>query len=168
MNKGRVKAFTIIELTVAMLISAIAIGITYTIFSIISRSYGSFNKKNEHMAEVSRLDELLRKDFERSELVLKDTSSIAFQSLNKMVRYKFDTAYVVRIGLITDTFKVRTDTVNTLFENEIVNEPALLKEQNRLDQLDLSIALQNEKITYHYHKIYSSTNLINRNPDAVN
>jgi prepilin-type N-terminal cleavage/methylation domain-containing protein len=168
MNSKTVKAFTIIEVTIAMLISAIVIGITYAVFSVINQSYNSFNKKNEHMAEVLLLDKLLRKDFEHAVLIIKDTSGIAFQSPDKSVRYKFDTAYVVRIGQISDTFKVKTDTINASFENEIVNDPASSKEENRLDQLDLSIVLQNEKITYHYHKIYSSVNLINRTPDAVN
>ena len=168
MNRRSIKAFTIIEVTIAMLISAIVIGITYAVFSIINQSYNSFNKKNEHMAVVLQLDKLLRRDFEHAELIIKDTSGIVFHGSDKTVRYKFDTAYVVRIGLITDTFKVKTDTVNTLFESKTINETGASEEQNRLDQLDLFLVLQNEKITYHYHKIYSSANLINRNPDAVN
>jgi len=164
----KVAAFTIIEVTIAMLISALVIGMTYSIYLIVSKSYQSFNLKNDTMAVVLRLDEWLHKDFDRSEAVWKDTSGIAMQYPGNTVRYKFDTAYVVRIGVRTDTFKVKTDTVNTLFEGKAISEFKSAGDQNRIDQLDLSLILQNQKITYHYHKVYSSANLINRNPDALN
>jgi len=168
MSVKRIRAFTIIEVTIAMLISAMVIGITYSIFLIVSRSYQSFNTKNDTMAVVLKLDELLRKDFDRSLAVWKDTSGIEIQYPGNRVRYKFDTAYVVRIGVRTDTFKVKTDTVNISFENQPIDELKIIKEQNRIDQLDVSLLFQKGKITYHYHKVYSSANLIHRTPNALN
>src|SRR4051812_28675357 len=106
MMKKRARAFTIIEVTIAMLISAIVIGISYTVYSIISRSYNSFNHKNEAMAVVVRLDELLQKDFDRSAYISKDTTGITFQGSNNVVNYNFNPDHIVRTGLVTDTFKV--------------------------------------------------------------
>ena len=51
MNKHRIKAFTIMEVTVTMLIAAILIGITYTTYSIVLKSYNSFTTKNADMAD---------------------------------------------------------------------------------------------------------------------
>ena len=167
MSAKRISAFTIIEVAIAMLIAALVISMTYSIYLIVGRSYQSFNAKNEEMAILLQLDELLRKDFDRSLAIWKDTTGIAIQYPNHIVRYKFDTAYMVRIGTRTDTFKIKSDTVNTAFENQPVNEYKPLKEQNRIDRLDLSLLFQNKKITYHYHKVYSSANLIHRNPDAL-
>jgi len=80
MNKYRVKAFTIFEMVITMMITAIVIGIAYTSYSIVVKSYNSFNNKNNDMAVVINLDHLLKRDFERAETILKDTDGIA---LNK-------------------------------------------------------------------------------------
>jgi predicted Zn-dependent peptidase len=168
MIKRKIPAFTIMEVTITMLISAIVIGITYTAFSIITRSYHSFDSKHKDMAAVLRLDELLQKDFNRAEIVLKDTNGIVLKDSSRIIKYRFNADYVLRIGIMVDTFKVKSDSVSTTFENTAVNETGTDEEANRLDKLDLNITLQNEKIPYHYYKIYSSVNLINRNPNAVN
>jgi hypothetical protein len=120
------------------------------------------------MAAVLRLDELLQKDFNRAEIVMKDTDGIALKDSSRIIKYRFNPDYVLRIGIVVDTFKVKTDSVGMAFENTMINEMKVDEEDKRLDELDLNITLQNEKIPYHYHKIYSSANLINRNPNAVN
>jgi type II secretory pathway component PulJ len=168
MIKRKIQAFTIMEVTITMLISALVIGITYTAFSIITRSYHSFDSKHQDMAVVLRLDELLQKDFNHAEIVLKDTDGIALRDSSRTIKYRFNQDYILRVGITVDTFKVKSDSVSTIFENNTVNETGPSQEANRLDELGLNIILQNEKIPYHYHKIYSSANLINRNPNAVN
>lgn len=165
--KKRIRAFTIMELTIAMLISAIVIGITYTVYSIVSHSYNSFSGKSEDMALVARLDEWLKKDFDRAEIILKDTAGIVLHKNGELIKYKFDGDNVVRIGLKTDSFKIKNDSVSVLFENKIVSESTTSDEDKRLDEMDIQLLLQNEKITYHYHKVYSSANLIVRKPDAI-
>ncbi|MDR3678550.1 MAG: hypothetical protein P4L41_01210 [Flavipsychrobacter sp.] len=167
MNK-RVKAFTILEVTITMLVAALVMGITYSAYSIIIKSYGAFNKKNQDMAVVVRLDEWLKKDFFRADIVLKDTAGIALNSADRRIKYRFDPDFIVRIEIRADTFKVKTDSLVTSFEDLPVNEFGSTDEQNRLDDLYLVILFQGEKIPYHYHKLYSSVNLINRNANAVN
>ena len=53
---NKLQAFTIMEVTIAMLLSAIVIGITYTVFSIVSRSYRSYTNKHEEMNRLLLLD----------------------------------------------------------------------------------------------------------------
>lgn len=156
------------EVIITMLITAILIGITYTVYSIISKSYSSFNTKNTDIALVLTLDNLLKKDFDRAEIILKDTDGIAIRNSIRTVRYKFNPDNIIRIGAETDTFKIKTDTISAAFETDPVNGKGTLEERNRLDEVNLSLILQNEKITYHYHKVYSSANLFNREPDAIN
>lgn len=167
MKKQRVKAFTIMEVSITMLLAAILIGITYTAYSIVSKSYLSFNAKNGEMATLERLDELLKKDFRNAEIVQKDSGGIAFQSPDYSIRYEFDPAYILRISTITDTFRVSTENINTTFEGQAVNEVNPSGELNRLDELQFDLLYQNKKIPYHYFKQYSSSNLIQRIPDAL-
>jgi prepilin-type N-terminal cleavage/methylation domain-containing protein len=168
MNGHRIKAFTILEVSITMLIAAILIGITYTAFTIINKSYSSFNTKNKDMAELELLDELLRKDFDRAELIQKDQNGIIFKKADlTLIKYEFNPAYIIRISGRIDTFKFKTEGFATLFEGQPLNEPGASEEENRLDELDINLLFGNEKIPYHYFKQYSSVNLIQRNPNAI-
>lgn len=168
MNGHRLKAFTIMEMTVTMLIAAILMGITYTAFIIINKSYSSFNIKNKDMAELEQLDELLRKDFDRAEIIQKDQNGISFKKADlTLIKYEFNPDYIVRTSGRVDTFKFKTEELSTSFEGQAMNETRESEEENRLDELDISLLFQNEKIPYHYYKQYSSVNLIQRNPNAI-
>jgi hypothetical protein len=99
---------------------------------------------------------------------LKDTSGTSLRSADRIINYKFSPDVMVRTAGIADTFKVKTGDFNATFEGLLVSEVGPSEEQNRLDELDINILFQNEKIPYHYHKQYSSVNLIQRNPNALN
>ena len=167
MSRQRVKAFTIMEVVVTMTIAAILMGITYTSYQIVSKSYRSFNVKNNEIAALERLDELLKKDFNRAGIIEKDEKGIVVKSKRDTIQYEFTPDFILRISAITDTFKIKNEGLSTSFEDQLVDGQGLSEEENRLDGLNISLLLQNEKILYHYHKVYSSVNLINRNPDAI-
>ncbi|HEY2582443.1 MAG TPA: hypothetical protein VGI43_11590 [Mucilaginibacter sp.] len=168
MNRNRVKAFTILEVTITMLIAGLLIGITYMSYSIIVKSYHSFTLKNDEMTILVSLDHLLKRDFERAEIIVKDQDGIVLTSNDKVIKYKFKADYIIRSGAKIDTFKVQTQNVSTTFENVEISEVQETGEQNRIDELGFTILFQDQKIPYHYHKLYSSVNLIQRNPNAVN
>ncbi len=168
MINNRVKAFTILELTITMLVTALVIGITYTSYLIVFKSYTSFNTKNNELAVLVNLDHVLKRDFEKAEIVLKDTDGIALTIGENYIKYEFKPDFVVRHTIKKDTFKVQTQYVNFAFENVAINDVKNTVEQNRIDELGFTIVLRNENFSYHYHKQYSSANLIQRNPYAVN
>lgn len=156
------------EVTVAMLIAAIAIGITYTVYSIVVRSYGAYNTKNKDMAVLIRLDELLKKDFEQADLISKSGNHILFKNTDKLVDYNIEPEFTIRISGITDTFKVTIKDINTTFENTPVTGSTEDDEQNRIDELNLTILFEAKTIPYHYHKQYSAASLIQRKVNAFN
>jgi len=168
MNKDRVKAFTIMEVTVTMLIASIAIAITYSIYNIVVKSYNAYTIKNNDMTVLIRLDELLKNDFGHADIVLKDQNGILFKSADKMVSYEIGPDFVVRTSGIIDTFKVKLKEFNTSFENIPITEIVGSEEQNRIDELQLNLLVEDKIIPYYYHKQYSSVNLIQRNTNAVN
>jgi len=156
------------EITIVMLISAIVIGIAYTAFNIINQSYQSFHQKNEHMADLVRLDELLRKDFDRAGVISKTTNGIIVKFATDSINYDFEPDITVRTSTIIDTFKLNVQDIVTNFELSPITAINSTAEQNRIDELEFSILFENEKIPYSYHKLYSSANLIERNPNAIN
>ncbi|MES2113017.1 MAG: prepilin-type N-terminal cleavage/methylation domain-containing protein [Bacteroidota bacterium] len=166
MNK--VKAFTIMEVTITMLISAVLIGIAYTSYSIIIKSYNSFNDKNNKLAVLYNLDHLLKRDFDQAAIISKDQSDIAIKKDNVLITYKFYADFVTRKGASIDTFKVQTDGLITNFENAPVIGLAGSGNLKRVDELLFNVQFDKEKIPYHYTKVYSSENLVENTPDAIN
>jgi hypothetical protein len=168
MNKGKVAAFTILELTITMLLTALVIGISYAAFSIVSRSYIVYQKRNDNISEMVLMDRLLKRDFSQADSILKIDSGIEMINQHAIVTYRIDTGTMIRTAGITDTFKVHSYDINFAFEGQPVQEMSATKELNRIDEFSFSLVFENQKIPYHYYKTYSSANLIGRNSNAVN
>ena len=162
MHNKKIPGFTIIEVTIAMLLSAIVIGLTYTVFSMVTRSYQSYQTRHRDMAIVLSLDGVLRRDFDRAEVILKDTDGIVLTNKNNLIKYRFYPDYVLRKGIAIDTFRLKTDSIAMSFEGKTIEDSGTGAEDDQLDELDLQVTLQKEKIPYYYHKIYSSVNLIRK------
>jgi Tfp pilus assembly protein PilE len=164
----RVSAFTILEITIAMLIAGLLVALTYTSYAIIAKSYHAFTVKNGDMTVLLSLDHVMARDFDRAELILKETDGITLKNDTQLVKYIFTPGFITRTSTRTDTFKVQAGEVNTSFENMPLNAVQTTAEENRVSDLDFTLDFQHEKIPCHYHKLYSSDNLIERNPHAVN
>jgi prepilin-type N-terminal cleavage/methylation domain-containing protein len=168
MDSHKIKSFTLLEVAITMLIAAILLGITYTSYSIVVKSYRSFIAKNDNTTVLISLDHVLRRDFAKATVVIKDADGIELQTDQQLIKYAFNPDFIIRSSTRPDTFKVQTQDVITAFENLPLGDVQDTPEQNRLDELSFTLLFQNEKIPYHYRKQYSSENLIQRNPNAVN
>lgn len=164
----KLAAFTILEMTIAMLVAAILIGMTYTAYGIVSRSYLSFIGKNKDMENAVQLDKLLKKDFFRASAISGDKHTIVLKTDSDKVTYTFNPDVITRTQGITDTFKVQIVSVGTSFENHPTDDNPTPVSQGLLDDLELTISCQDQNIPYHYHKQYSSVNLFQQYPDAIN
>jgi Tfp pilus assembly protein PilE len=167
MNKYYVKAFTLMEVAITMLITALLIGLAYTSYGIIVKSYRSFVTKNDGIQELVSLDHVLARDFDRAELVIKDNDGIILKNTQHSIKYSFSPTFIIREALRTDTFNVQIQDLQTSFEHVPIIEVQETEEQNRIDELSFTLLFQNEKIPYHYGKRYSAANLIQRNPNAI-
>ena len=168
MGGYKLKAFTILEVTIAMLITGSLIAITYTSYSIIVKSYRSFESKNVDMAVLVNLDHLLKRDFEQAETIYKTQDGVSVKKAGSFINYEFKPDYVVRVAARIDTFKVQTEDLNVSFENLPLLDVQETEEQNRIDRLGFTLLYKGEQIPYLYHKLYSSVNLIQRNSNALN
>ena len=170
MNKDRHKvyAFTIMEVMVTMLITALLIGVVYTSYSLILKSHHSFTTKNEDMADLLTLDHLLKKDFDQAEVISKETDGIIITNKERLIHYLLKPDHLIRYAIRTDTFKVAVQDILTSFENVPLEEIQSIEEQNRIDELAFTVSFHGERISYHYHKIYSSENLMQSKQNAVN
>jgi len=168
MKLTRLQAFTIMEVTVAMLLTGLAIGITYAVYSIVLQSYSAYGAKNDNINVLFNLDHILKRDFDRADTIIKDTAGLSMKIGSQTIKYAFYPDFITRESTKIDTFKVQTQDWITAFENVPLNELQTHPEQNRVDELNFRLILNSDTIPYHYYKLYSSENLIQRNPNALN
>ena len=167
-KRNNIPAFTIMELVIAMLISAIAIGLMYSAYTIVSKSYLSFTGRNEDISTVLLLDQRLNRDISKAEVITRVNNTITMKSGKDTIRYNFAGSLVIRQSLLTDTFKVNTDGVLTSFESMNVDEPPADNQGKVIDDIRFILLFKGQKIPYHYHKAYSSVNLLQSTADAIN
>jgi prepilin-type N-terminal cleavage/methylation domain-containing protein len=151
----KIKAFTLMEVTVAMLISAICITVCYTAYSIIANYYSSFQLKNQAADHVLSLKQVMEIDFLKSNCLLKTEDGIELLQDSTAIQYTFTNSTVLRkLGVLhTDTFKVQYSNLKTYFEtNEIV-------ETDTIDRVNFTVLLNQTSVPIQINKYYSAKDL---------
>lgn len=152
----KIRAYTLMEVTVAMLLSAICISICYTAYGIIGDYYHLFHQKNESADQVLSLKHALEKDFLKSNYILKQEDGFELLIDTTKIHYSFEEQAVLRkFGAIhTDTFKLQTKALKATFEGKE------LLEIDTIDQVSFTILLdKNTFTTIEVNKWYSAQNL---------
>ena len=156
MLKRKVRAFTIMEVTVSMLIAAIVIMIVYTAYRIIGSSYADYDHKNKLVSELIIADKILKKDFSNALDILQTSEGIKLQMQEGQIDYVFGDRYIVRNQnrLRLDTFNLTDCTVILKFKNRAANI------DESVDDLSLNCNFDKQHITLTYHKTYSAKQLL--------
>jgi prepilin-type N-terminal cleavage/methylation domain-containing protein len=157
MESKRVKAFTLVEMIVVMLLTAVVIGLAYEVFQVISKSYSSFSAKNERINDVERLEHWLKRDFIRAENITAGGNKVCMIIGKDTVSYVFTDSVVTRQGLRVDAIRIEVKNITTTFQGkEAQNEPQPLP----ADELNFDIVLEQEEIPETFYKLYSAEQLI--------
>jgi len=77
----RIKAFTLMEVVLAMMLAAIVIGMAYTAFGLFVKMYGGYRQKNLGHADLQWMREALQRDMERAKVVRLEGDKIFMDSL---------------------------------------------------------------------------------------
>lgn len=158
MKNSKLQSFTLLEITVTMIISALLIGLTFTIYNLVSGSYNSFSTKNDKVIVLLTLDKLLKRDFSNAEKIWREGNNIFIANQQDTALYKFELGLLVReIGKV-DTFDIDYRDLITKFEGKIAERT----EQTQLqDEVSFIVTYGDQSIPYHFYKRYSSDNLFN-------
>ncbi|WP_448633253.1 PulJ/GspJ family protein [Pedobacter panaciterrae] len=76
MKKRRIKAFTLIEMVLAMMLAAIVMSMAYTVFTIFSRLYSDYRIKNLDHANLQLIRLALGRDMECASLAEVDENGL--------------------------------------------------------------------------------------------
>lgn len=160
MNK--IKAFSILELIVVMLISMIVMGIAYQGYLLFHKQFLSFKKNADKIADLSLMDRLLHSDISDSRIVLKNSKGIDCIYPDKTIIYEWEDTYALRkdAGLI-DTFHL------TALEG--ITFTFLSKPANTFEMVDELVFIDKTKESqkvFHYLKKYGADIIIN-NPNRA-
>ncbi|MXV50385.1 hypothetical protein GS399_05320 [Pedobacter sp. HMF7647] len=98
--KGKVRAFTLFELTVAMLLTAIVTALAYSAYRYVGKAYLEFNRKGHDAAELLVTNKQLVYDLNRAtaarltdeDLILRDASGeISYRVMDSLlIRKQYD------------------------------------------------------------------------------
>lgn len=96
MRQTKIKSFTLSEMLVVMIITAVVVGIAFTVLSLVQKQIRKIQENYRKTTELTLLEERLYWDFYSHNSVTSTDNSITFISEVDTVNYKFDSNYIVR------------------------------------------------------------------------
>jgi len=144
--KKRLAAFTIPELMIVMLLSAVVISAMYVLLQFSFSNYFRYLTSTEKLNRISRMNYLLTKDINTSAVLQKTATGFTFTALNKVVSYTIQDSMLMRKDVITDTLYASAITYE-LFMNELpIISPELA------DRIQLKLMYKGEELFMQYNK----------------
>jgi prepilin-type N-terminal cleavage/methylation domain-containing protein len=157
MKIRKLRAFTIIELIIVMLISSVVITIAYTGLGVFYRQYTQFKHTQEAVSQTLLLDRLLTLDFSNCNYVEKKEGGITCVYADKEIAYQLTDEYILRTEKQTaDTFFMPNLRYQTFFLQEEV-----YMAEKMIDELGIDYLHSEENLHVSYTKKYAADALLN-------
>jgi prepilin-type N-terminal cleavage/methylation domain-containing protein len=156
----KVKAFTLMELLVSMLISGIVISIIYLSYEIIYKQYEGYKKTNKKITQALLVNTLLKTDFLKAHYILNKEKGLLFlDKQQNAIGYQFEEKYILRkANNVQDTFFLKAITIKQEFMNLKQEEPFGL-----VDNLFFEASILDELEQFHFQKTYGADVLMEEN-----
>jgi hypothetical protein len=157
----KLKAFTLMELIIGMIVGSIVVGMCYSAYSMIFRQYGDYKKIKQQVNEAMRLQTALSLDFTKCELVEYKQEQLGFTMDSCLVRYQFVQPLIIRSEReVSDTFH---------FEGTGAR-PGFLEPGNEgiISSFSFEAVILGEKELFNYSKDYSAAFLMQHSKPATN
>jgi hypothetical protein len=156
MSMTKIKAYTISEMLVVMLLSAIVISVAYTVLNIFNLQYLNYKNTRDDIYNLDLLDRLMVVDFSNADNIIKDENRYIFNFPARQVTYAFSDSLISRTeNQVEDRFEFQTKGVSALFFKIEVQPLALV------DELRFEIVIKDQNFNFHYQKLYAADVLLN-------
>lgn len=161
MKRTKLKAFTIIEMIVALILMAIVVSIAFAALSLTNKQLYSFQKRFDTMSDYRLLQNALSQDMQHAESVTREAHTLRCINDQQQVLYTFEDSVVVRqdAASSTDSFFFQVDSVFLGFEGTLQQ-----KEGGLIDEIRLSLKRKEEAFTVHQRKNYDASTLTTPKP----
>jgi|GEM_PF-682395 len=168
-DKYRLEGFTLLEITIALLISSVVLGVAYSAYRIVSRSYTHFHQRSETLAEIARMDQWMKRDFFSSDSIRLDSGQLKFTLKGRTYSsWLFSQSAWIRKSANPDTLSIPISRWSFSFDGkEIMGSPTansgdvngLAASSPRVDGFTLDLIMEGDTLPFGYYKPYSSENL---------
>lgn len=157
----KLKAFTIIEAVISMVIMCIILSIIFIIFSVTSQRLNDFKKQNEKTTDLNRMSYAFNKDIFNSTLLYSLDDEIYFEDYKSTkISYSIVENDIIRSEAdFKDTFKIG---VNKMLIDTLSSKTGKIKYQ----RLKILIKEGEEKTDLNFFKRLYPADLIKKNTDA--
>ena len=154
----KIRAFTLLELLIGMIISSIVIGFCYMSYSIIYKQYRSYKILKLEMVETIQFNSILNSDFIKAETVVFEGNKLIFNSANRSaLYYDFMDNFILRKdGEVTDTFKLSAINVLPGYLAKTVQSTTSI-----VNNFSFDAKVLGETEHFHFTKNYSAETMIN-------
>jgi prepilin-type N-terminal cleavage/methylation domain-containing protein len=159
--KKKLKAFTLLELLIGMVVSTIVVAIGYAAYTVVYKQYLQYKLLREEMVEIAAFKNEFQNNFYHSKIIKADDNSIYFEfSNNKKVKFTFFDTFITRqVDGLTDTFKVENNNRVKVYIDESNTE---------IKDFVFNSILFNEPIVFSFQKQYSSEYYIKHDLQSLN
>lgn len=157
----RIKAYTLLEVTIAMLITALAVGIMYSSYSLTMKLYAKYADRQRRQSYIAGLSSVLNKDLFRCESakIINNSEVELRESSGKVITYRFLQDCILRNlqDGRSDTFKLAENKVQFFFEGRSLHN------NDCFDQMLLSAKADSIWVSFSFSKVYSSEQILKFN-----
>jgi len=151
----RLRSFTIIELTISLLIGGIVIGIAYYVFFLFISQYKTREIKSNLIQESLLLRKAIQADIDRYNFITDSSSFLIFRSVNfpSIVQYNLQGNFIIRSSSSSsnDTFYIKKRGYKFYH---------LKDDSNLVNKMDISLNADKENVDITFDKLYSSEELL--------
>lgn len=149
----KIAAFTILEMVVVMLLTAMVVTIAFKSLEITLQNFQRQKTNDSALAKFALLDRLLTTDVHRSLKVTKFKNGFKCLYANgKLVEYiTFPEAIIRNQGVVLDTFNIENSKVALLFENK-----ATMRDNQLIDSISIDYLYKGISLSSSYTKVYTS------------
>lgn len=157
----KLKAFTLMELMIGMIIGSIVVGFCYMGYSIIWKQFIDFKKTKQEINNTIQFNEILMNDFSRSEKILFSDNQLAFHSDSSVIIYNFTETFILRSNNDnTDTFKFVTSELQPQYLEEIKSVSTGI-----IKSFSFNAKILDNEEKFSFYKAYSASFLMNHIQD---
>lgn len=149
MNK--LKAYTVVEMLVVMIVSTICISITFTSYKIFSNQYYLYKITSDTVASYHTCDKLMTMDFSQALKVERTIKGLLIYKKDKKVEYEFSEKGIIRNDLLIDTFPVYPLSTEMFLGGKSQYLPGGL-----IDEFYFECQFREQNLFFHYQKNYGA------------
>ena len=148
----KLKAFTILELLVAMVISSLVISASYLTYDIVYKQFLTFKKVDSNVLQALTFSNILNNDIATGEFVYKSNNGINVIGFDgNETTYYFGSDHIIRnVAGVIDTFSIPATNV------KYGEMEGGLMGNGLLDKFEITITINETQNTLSFHKHYAA------------